>query len=163
MATPPTVRVRLIDSPESRRKYNRVERAAFVLRHRLRFASWWRGVSTLYPGGVVTFYVARRMLGISLQRLNELVEQGRIPEIAPPAELQDMGRWVPFDSLLGAPTLLESGRPVRRRRMEGQAAREGPNVNPWGSVVDPTTTERVFGENPEGSPKKVTKYRWEKT
>lgn len=119
--------------------------------------SWWRGVMAAFPGGVIQVSTASRVLGVSRQRIERLIEDGRIPLIEgmPGGNLHD--RFVPLDALLAAPTMLDSGRPLVAQGRHADGApiyrRSVPHDNPW--------AERM-GLGPKNDPTdKISSYSWE--
>ncbi|MCC6676512.1 MAG: hypothetical protein IT436_05150 [Phycisphaerales bacterium] len=127
------------------------------LRDRLVALSWWRGVLSAFPGGVVSVATASRVLGVSRQRIERLIDEGRLPLIEgmPGGNLHD--RFIPIDALHAAPTMLDTGRPlvVQGRRADGSAIyrRSVPHDNHW--------AERV-GLGPQNEPTdKISSYSWE--
>lgn len=81
------------------------------------------------PGGVIPVSVLPAMLGVSKTRVKLLIRTGRLPVTLPmPGTTM---RFVPADALLSAPTMLEQGRPLRRKVGNGFATRDGPEHNPW--------------------------------
>lgn len=70
---------------------------------------WWRAVMMRWPGGLLPIGAAAKVLGVSSERVRVLVAEGRLPcEVMPGGGRLD--RFVPVDALLGAPTMLETGR-----------------------------------------------------
>jgi hypothetical protein len=83
---------------------------ARMLQHRLRAFAWWAGIMHKYPRGVVSVGVAGRILGVSKSRMNQLIEQGRLPLIDDMPGGKPTDRFIPIEALLGAPTPLDMGR-----------------------------------------------------
>lgn len=64
------------------------------------------------------------MLGVDLARVKQLCRAGRLPTLSPPDWLADADVWIPVDALFGAPTPLDTGRPLVYKRGEGCKGRQ---------------------------------------
>lgn len=157
-----------------RTKVERDARTAYVLRHRLWMIAWWRCVVRAYPGGVVDVGTAAFMLGVSTQRVRELIRTGRLPSVESfRIRKERTPILVPVDALAGCPTALEGGRPYnigQFLRDNGVSGRDGPYLNPLGVLTELSTIRPNSDGNSKKIPKpgqkatqRVTTYRWEST
>lgn len=96
---------------------------AETLRDRLAWFSWYRAQLAQHPGGIVPKREAARILGVGSTRIKQLIREGRLPTITTPETLGPARVWIPVDSLIGAPTPLEQGRPIEKRSGQGLPGR----------------------------------------
>lgn len=72
---------------------------------------WWLDVITDYPHGLVPVTTATLILGISPQRMSELIKDGAFTVIQPPEQQGTSHRFIPYRDLQTAPFDLNRGRP----------------------------------------------------
>jgi len=104
-----------------------------------------------YPGGVVPVALAARILGVSRQRVMQLIDVHRMPVIddMPGATAVDI--FVPIDALLGAPMPNENGPPRSIDVANGSVTVRQPRTNPWADWMGYPQSLENFGLEAEKS------------
>lgn len=108
--------------------------AAELLRRRLYLLAWWREALRVHPGGLVPVGTAARILGVSRQRVAQLIAAGRIPVLDMPGPSK-LDRFIPADALLMIASRADQGRPLRPNPDKGYPTRRVPTPNIYGSTA----------------------------
>ncbi len=126
----------------------RGNRLAAHLGNRLRNFAHWRALCMLFPGGLVDPGVAARILGVSRQRISQLIKQGSVPLVyALPNSTDDADRLIPVDALLGLPTAVNVGNSQCWRMGKAFQRSLGIGINPWVELLLNTEQSTNLIEN----------------
>lgn len=124
---------------------------AETLRHRLLCLSWWRGIMVRYPGGIVPVCTAARILGVSRQRVRQLIDVHRLPLIDDMPGGNPADVFIPIDALLGAPMAIDTGRPMSLDPSNDNAMVRHFRTNPWADVTGEPQSLEKYGLQPKKS------------
>lgn len=113
-------------------------RIARMLSMRLRNLAHIRQMILIMPGGFVTPPMAARILCISRARVNQMIQEGRLPCLcAIPGSESPSDRIVPVDALLACPTGRSPGRPSTWRNGKCTATPIATGVIPYYHITPP--------------------------